>query len=177
MLNVSIRQEERTDAEAVFNLIEKAFEKELHSDQKEQFLVERLHQSNDFIPELSLVATRDDKVVGYILLSKILIESDTQTNQSLAMAPVAVLPEYQGQKMGAQLIEETHLRAKSLGYDSIILLGHEHYYPRFGYKLASNFNITLPFDVPDENCMAIELIKGALEQVSGTVVYPNEFYE
>lgn len=177
MISVSIRQEKPRDAKAVFELIQKAFENEQYSDHKEQFLVERLHKSHDFIPELSLVATLEEKVVGYILLSKILIESDTQTNQSLAMAPLAVLPEYQGNKIGAQLIEEVHKRAKKMGYDSIILLGHEAYYPRFGYKLASSFNITLPFDVPDENCMAIELVENALKHISGTVVYPNEFYE
>ena len=177
MISVSIRQERTKDAKAVFSLIQKAFENEEYSDQKEQYLVERLHKSHDFIPELSLVATFNDKIVGYILLSKILIESDTETNQSLAMAPVAVLPEYQGNKIGAQLIEEVHKRATKLGYDSIVLLGHEHYYPRFGYKLASSFEINLPFDVPDENCMAIELQIGALKNVSGTVVYPNEFYE
>lgn len=177
MLKVRIRQEQPKDAKAVFDLIKAAFENDRFSDQKEQFLVERLHQSHDFVPELSLVAVFEEEVVGYVLLTKILVESDTEIHQSLCMAPAAVLPKFQRNTIGAQLIQEVHVRAKKLGYSSIILLGHEHYYPRFGYKLASSFNITLPFDAPDENCMAIELVQDALKNVSGTVVYPTEFYE
>lgn len=43
--------------------------------------------------------------------------------------------------------------------------------------MAKKYGIKLPFDVPDENCMAIELIKGSLEGVEGTVVYPKAFFE
>ncbi len=61
--------------------------------------------------------------------------------------------------------------------DSIILLGHENYYPKFGYEKASKYGIVIPFDAPDENCMAIEFVKNGLKGVSGNVEYPNEFYE
>ena len=68
-----------------------------------------------------------------------------------------------------------HKRAKELGYKSVVLLGHEKYYPRFGYSQADRFGIELPFDVPKENCMAIELTKNGLEGVSGVVEYSKEF--
>ncbi len=89
----------------------------------------------------------------------------------------AVLPNYQGNGIGGHLIEFAHKKARELGFESIILLGHPTYYPKFGYRKASDFDIKLPFDVPVENCMAIELVEDALKNVNGMVEYPKEFYQ
>lgn len=174
-MEISIRQEETGDYPAVFKVIEQAFEKEELSDHKEQFLVERLRKSPAFIPELSLVAETGSAIVGHILLTRIFIKSSHRTYNSLALAPVSVLPEYQGKGIGGALIQYAHSKARELGYQSIVLLGHENYYPRFGYRQAHIFGIVLPFEAPKENCMAIALTENGLEGVSGTVVYPKEF--
>ncbi len=176
-MKISIRQETVADYPIVFNLLEKAFRKEILSNKKEHLLVERLRKSNGFIPELSLVAEVNHKVVGYILLSKISIKTDVENIISLALAPVAVLPDFQKKGIGAQLIEEAHHIAKELGYQSVILLGHEKYYPKFGYLPLHYFNISLPFEAPKENCMAIELVPDALSNKIGSVIYSKEFFE
>lgn len=173
---MNIRKEEKNDYEQVFELIEKAFENEEYSDHREQFLVERLRSSDSFVPELSLVFEMNELIVGYILLTKIKINHSDFFYNSLALAPVAVLPSYQGNGIGGNLIEFAHKKAKELGFESIVLLGHPTYYPKFGYRKASDFDIQLPFDVSDENCMAIELIEEALKNVNGMVEYPKEFY-
>lgn len=172
---MKIRQEVESDHSAVFELIEKAFAGAEFSDHQEQYLVERLRKSDAFVPELSLVATENDKIVGYILLTKLTIKNEQHEFSSLALAPVAVLPDEQNKGLGGQLIKESHRIAKELGFNSVILLGHATYYPRFGYKKANQFGIKLPFDVPDEYAMAIELNPNALEDVNGIVVYPKEF--
>ncbi len=175
-LKINIRKEEKNDFKAVFDLIRSAFEKEALSDHQEHFLVERLRNSEAFVPELSLVAEIDGKIAGYILLTKLkIIADDLKETESLALAPVAVLPEFQGKGIGGQLILAAHKKAKELGFHSIILLGHAHYYPRFGYEMTKKYGIYLPFDVPEENCMAIELSDSALQHASGTVRYPKEF--
>ncbi|MCL1671977.1 GNAT family N-acetyltransferase [Elizabethkingia ursingii] len=177
-MNILFRQENKNDYAAVFNLIQRAFEKEEMSDHSEQYLVERLRNSEAFIPELSIVAEINQNIAGHILLTRIkVINNKNEEFDSLALAPVSVLPEYQGKGIGGKLIETAHKKAKELGFGSVILLGHENYYPRFGYEIAKKYGIKLPFEVPDENCMAIELIKGALEGVEGTVVYPKAFFE
>lgn len=162
---------------AVFDLIEKAFRNEEFSDHKEQFLVEKLRKTNSFIPELSLLATIQGKIVGYILLTKIKIIYDQTHTESLALAPVAILPEFQGKGIGGMLIEYSHKIAKSLGFTSVVVLGHQDYYPRFGYKRADKYGIELPFDFPKENCMVIELIENGLDNVHGKVQYAKEFFE
>lgn len=74
-------------------------------------------------------------------------------------------------------MKETFKIAKELGYKSIFVLGSEKYYPRFGFETSTNFGISAPFEVPSENFMAIELTKGALENVCGNIVYAKEFFE
>jgi predicted N-acetyltransferase YhbS len=51
----------------------------------------------------------------------------------------------------------------------------ETYYPKFGYRQAESFGIEFPFNVPTENCMALELTKNGLRGVTGKVKYPKEF--
>ncbi len=138
-MNIKIRTELESNYKKVFSIIEQAFLTEELSDHKEQFLVERLRVSGSFIPELSLVAEVDGKVVGHILLTKIMICDGNIKHQSLALAPVSVLPEYQGRGIGSALIKAAHTKAISLGYGSVVILGHKDYYPRFGYKTASQF--------------------------------------
>ncbi|PCJ91245.1 MAG: GNAT family N-acetyltransferase [Flavobacteriaceae bacterium] len=172
---MTIRQEKDNDFKEVFNLIEKAFKTEKYSNHKEQFLVERLRKSDAFIPELSMVAEIDGKIVGHTLVTKLKIKNETNEFDSLALAPVSVLPEFQKRGIGEKLIVESHKKAKELGHKSIVLLGHENYYPRFGYEQADKYGIEIPFEVPKENCMVIELIENGLNGVSGTVEYPKEF--
>ncbi|WP_291090998.1 GNAT family N-acetyltransferase [Empedobacter sp. UBA7494] len=174
---MNIRKEEKSDYEQVFKLIEKAFENEEYSDRREQFLVERLRNSDSFVPDLSIVFEMNGLIIGYVLLTKIKINHSNSSYDSLALAPVAVLPNYQGNGIGGHLIEFAYKKAKELGFESIILLGHPTYYPKFGYRKASDFDIQLPFDVPDENCMAIELVEDALKNINGMVEYPKEFYQ
>ena len=48
-------------------------------------------------------------------------------------------------------------------------------YPRFGYRRASAYGISFPFDAPDECCMAAELTEGGLDGIHGMVKYPDAF--
>lgn len=176
-MNINLRQEEEKDYKFVFELIEKAFQNELLSDHREQFLVDRLRKSVAFIPELSIVAELDNQIVGHILLTKINIKNGENAFSSLALAPVSVLPDFHKKGIGSQLIEYAHKIAKDLGYQSIVLLGHQNYYPRFGYKRADEFGVKLPFEVPLENCMAIELVENGLTAVNGIVEYDKAFFE
>lgn len=165
-----IRKENKNDYNEVYNVIKKAFETAEHSDGNEQDLVVRLRKSEAFIPELSLVAVEENKIVGYILFTKIKIKD----NIELALAPLAVLPEYQRKGIGKKLIETGHNIAKNLGYHYSIVLGSENYYSKMGYIPAIQYGIKAPFQVPDENFMAIKLNDTNIE-IKGTVEYAKEF--
>ncbi len=171
-MKVIIRQEHVSDHASVREVNRLSFNQE-----NEAKLVESLRNNGlVFIPELSLVAEVNGKIVGYILFTRIeIVETDVGATIALALAPVAVVPSFQGQGIGGQLIETGLEKASSLGFGSVVVLGHENYYPRFRFVPASKWKIKCPYDVPDEVFMAKELVAGALENVSGTVKYPEEF--
>lgn len=175
---VKIRQERNGDLPTILDLIESAFRNVPESDHKERLLVERLHGSETFIPQLSLVAETDGgRIVGYILLTEVEIVSKNKVVTSLGVAPLAVLPEFQNRGIGGMLLKTAHEMAASLGYGTTVLLGHKDYYPRFGYCKAIDFGIEFPFDAPYEFCMVAELLPDAFESVCGTVRYPAAFFE
>ena len=165
-----IRQEHNKEFHSIYALVKAAFESAEHADGNEPDLVNALRKSDSYIPELSLVAEIDGKIVGHIMFTKLKIGNQVQ----LALAPLSVLPEYQKQGIGTALIQEGHTRARALGYEYSVVLGSEKYYPRTGYLPAKNYGISAPFDVPDENFMACKLSENA-PAVCGIVQYANEF--
>ena len=84
------------------------------------------------------------------------------------------LPEYQKQGIGKKLIEKGHQIAKELGYHFSIVLGSETYYSKSGYSPAINYGIKAPFEVPNENFMAIKL-NNTDNEIIGIVKYAKEF--
>ncbi len=170
---ITIRQEEIKDYETVEQLVKLAFETAEHTDGNEYKLVKKLRDSAGFIPELSLVAVDNSGILcGHIIFTKAKIgEVD-----GLALAPLSVSPNAQRKGVGTALIKKGHEVAKELGYDVIVVLGSEKYYPRIGYMPASEFKISAPFEVPDENFMAIRL-SGSKDLVNGTIEYVKEILE
>jgi putative acetyltransferase len=169
---VVLRQERQADLADIFEINKAAFGQD-----NEAKLVDALRNNQTvFVPELSIVAIANNKIVGHILFTKINIQDEQGNNyESLGLAPMAVRPESQKNGIGGRLIRKGLEVAKALGFKSVIVLGHEHYYPKFGFEPAVKWNIKSTFDVPSNVFMAIELVEGGLKNISGTVVYPNEF--
>lgn len=118
-----IRQEQKEDYLQTEEVVKKAFENESYSDQSEHTLVAKLRKSEAFVPDLSLVAVNEDKIIGHILLSKILIDTKDKKVESLALAPISVLPEYQNKGVGQKLIQQALTIAESLDFESVIRYG------------------------------------------------------
>lgn len=166
-----IRQETINDYSQVYTLIKEAFASAEHADGNEQDLVAALRKNKEaFIPELSLIAEDDGKIIGHILFTKMKVGGDVV----LALAPLSVKPEYQRQGIGTALILEGHRIARNLGYTYSVVLGSETYYPRMGYLPAEEFNIIIPDGFPAQNYMAIQLSPHA-KPIHGEVSYTKEF--
>lgn len=171
---IIIRQEQTGDHGAIKEITRLAFQQDEEAD-----LIDRLRSNEQaFIQELSLVAAIGPEIIGHILFTEINIVDDNQKEfTSLALAPVSVAPAFQNRGIGGMLICHGLEVATQLGYTSVIVLGHEHYYPRFGFYPAKKWGIIAPFDVPENAFMAMELVDDGLAGVSGTVHYPQEFGE
>ncbi|MCT4601726.1 MAG: N-acetyltransferase [Marinifilum sp.] len=171
-MKVSIRPENKSDYSTISMVNDMAFGQEA-----EGILIEKLRKNKKFIKELSLVACMGNEIVGHILFFPICIKNKNIEYNALALAPMSVIPELQGLGIGSRLVEKGLAKAKKLGHKSVIVLGHEKYYPKFGFKPTSKYNIKAPFDVNENAFMALELSKDALSHVEGTVEYPKEFSE
>ena len=168
--NLIIRQERLEDYDEVYHVVKEAFKSAEHSDGNEQDLVVELRKSKSFIPELSLVAVEDGKIVGHILFTKALV----QGVEVLALAPLSVLPGYQNRGIGLSLMKEGHGIAHKLGYEYSVVLGHSKYYPKAGYIPASQYGIKAPFEVEDESFMAICLSESQ-NKLNGVMEYDKAF--
>jgi putative acetyltransferase len=168
-----IRPEKPDDILRIDALTRLAFQGE-----EEATLIAAIRASAYFIPALSLVAVGDtDQTVGHILFSPVTIESseESKSAEALALAPMAVLPEYQNKGIGTLLVQHGLEACKKLGYSIVIVVGHPEYYPRFGFRPARAYGIEAPFEVPDEAFMVLELVPGALKNVRGVVKYSPAF--
>jgi len=169
-MNISIRPEQPDDTDEIYELNQLVFEQD-----NEARLVDHVRHGPHFIPELSLVAYLNDKLIGYILFSHITIANGEYRHQSLGLTSMVVNPEYQKRGIGAKLITHGLQRASDLGFTDVFVFGHEFYFPKFGFIPAAKWNIRPPFDVPAEVFMALELVPNALSNVSGIVEFPIEF--
>lgn len=170
-MDILIRKEEEKDLKDIYKINRLAFGQE-----NESKLIDKIRAGSNFIPDLSLVAVSSNRIVGHILFSKIKIIGSS-VFETLALAPMAVIPTFQKQGIGSKLIKKGIIKAKELGFTSIIVIGHKEYYPRFGFERASKWGIKCPFEVPDEAFMAVELTKNSLDGKAGTVRFPDEFME
>ncbi len=165
---LTIRPETPEDVDSIRYVNEQAF-----GQKEEAELIERLR--NRAALTLSLVAVQKDEIVGHIAFSPITIESRGTSFEAIALAPMAVLPAYQGKGIGSQLVRVGLESCPRLGYEMVVVLGHTGYYPRFGFTPAKSKGIDCEFEVPEEAWMILELREGALAGRSGTVKFQPEF--
>jgi putative acetyltransferase len=165
-----VRSENFIEYAGIFEINRLAFGQE-----NEAKLVENIRYLPNFNSALSLVAVEGDRLVGHILFSEIAIVSPQGDVIALALAPLAVLPQFQNQGVGSQLVRAGLKQCQILGYKIVIVLGRPNFYSRFGFVPAIDRGLRSPFSVPDEAFMVLELVPGALNGVSGMVKYPSLF--
>jgi putative acetyltransferase len=134
-------------------------------------LVDALRAAGDLVPELCLVAERGGELVGHSAFSRARLDSGDAV---LALAPVGVLPAHQGDGVGSALNRAGLERAAATGFPLVVVLGHAAYYPRFGFEPAAALGVLAPFEVPDENWMALKL-PAYRPEARGTLRYAAAF--
>lgn len=172
---IIIRNEMPQDTDTIRIVVDRAF-----GTAEEAILVDRLRDAGK--ATISLVAIENEQIIGHILFSHVTIESNkTQAGNAplaaIGLAPLAVLPEFQNRGVGALLTRAGLDKCRKAGYDCVVVLGHPHYYPRFGFVPSVRYQIKSEFNVSDETFMILELKEGALQNRSGIAKYQPEFNE
>jgi putative acetyltransferase len=160
-----IRPAEPYDFAAIRGVISHAFDRA-----DEANLVEQLRTDGEVVCEFA--AASEHAVQGHILYSRLRIEQGDEILEAAALAPVSVLPHFQRQGLGGELIRAGNACCAELGCAAIIVLGHADYYPRFGFSATAAAALQAPFSGP--HFMALALRPGALSS-GGRVRYAKAF--
>jgi putative acetyltransferase len=161
-----IRDEQPHDREQVRLVNEAAFGRPDEAD-----LIDKLREEGAVLA--SFVAEVDGQIVGHILFSRMTVETTLGPVAAVSLAPMAVLPSHQGREVGSRLVRHGLTELRAQGEQIVIVLGHEHYYPRFGFSPEKARDLASPF--PPEAFMALELEDGALNGIHGKVRYAAAF--
>jgi putative acetyltransferase len=166
---ITIREEQHQDIHAIREVNMQAF-----GQNQEAGLIDTIRRScNDLI---SLVAVAQNTIGGHIFFSPVTIESKTKkTIRGVGLAPMAVLPAFQRQGVGTELVRDGVERVRKKGFPFIIVLGHASYYPRFGFEPASHYGIRCEWDVPDIAFMILLLDESQMRESAGLARYLPEF--
>ncbi|MFF2044820.1 GNAT family N-acetyltransferase [Kitasatospora sp. NPDC058170] len=117
-------------------------------------LVDALRRDPAWLPGLSVVAVDGSGlVVGHALLTRLQVGD----GQGLALAPVAVAPEWQRKGVGELVVRAALSAAEEAGEKLVIVLGDPDYYGRFGFLPARRHEVTGPFEVPEAYFQALVL--------------------
>jgi putative acetyltransferase len=162
---IEIREERPGDVAAIRDLNKRTFGQD-----QEGNIVDALRSNGAAL--LSLVATRNGRVVGHIMYSPLSVGGEVT---GAALGPMAVLPEHQRQGIGSELVEAGNRKLQDAGCPFIIVLGHANYYPRFGFRPASTHGIKCEWEVPDDVFMLLVLDQAKMQGVSGLAKYRHEF--
>jgi putative acetyltransferase len=165
---MQIRCETLLDYPAITEVNTLAFKGE-----NEAQLIEKIRLSDRYIPQLSLVAEIEGKVIGHILYSYIDLVNEG-TLKVLGLAPIAVHPQFQKQGIGSALIKTSLEIADTNGEAIVIVLGYPAFYNRFGFVPSVDYQIESPFPVPADFFM-VKTLPSYDKKYKGKVIYPPAF--
>ena len=169
--NVLIRPERDADHLVIAEVVRAAFVG--HPDEVVS-LVERIRASEQFIPELALVAEDSSGVIAHLMLSWVGVEGGSRA-KILNLTPMSVRPDRQRIGVGTRLIWDALGRAEEAGEPAVFVEGIPGYYPRFGFEQASALGFISPLPkIPDEAFM-VKRLAGYSPNLAGRIVYPAAF--
>jgi len=146
---MKIRPENIYDHDAISQTTIAAFEDHPYSQQTEHLIINELRTVN--VLTVSLVAVINEQVIGHIAFSPVNISDGTCDWYGLG--PVSVLPEFQGQGIGSQLIKTGLSRIMNgIGGRGCVLVGPPNFYAMFSFV---NYPQLIHEGIPQEVFLAL----------------------
>jgi putative acetyltransferase len=166
-----IRPERDADYPVIADVVRAAF-----VDQPDEVasFVERIRASEEFIPELALVAEDSSGVIAHVMLSWVGIEGGSR-GRILNLTPMSVRPDRQRRGVGSRLIRDSLRRAEQAGEPAVMVEGVAGYYPRFGFERASALGFISPHPKIPDAAFMVKRLPGYSPDLVGRIVYPSAF--
>jgi predicted N-acetyltransferase YhbS len=159
-LSVTILPETAADALAIERLHERTFGPGRYAR-----TAYRIREKTPHLRGLSFTARIGTLLVGSVRLSPVRIGTST----ALLLGPLTIEPPFRDRGIGIALIERALKAAKAKRHRLVVLVGDEPYYARAGFKRIDKGQVTMPGPVDPARLLVAELVKGALEGVSGPI--------
>lgn len=105
--------------------------------------VNLLHEKS-VIKTISLVAMDNDVIIGHTAFSPVFLDSTNQ-HFGYVLAPLAVLPTHQKNRVGSTIVRHGLDTISSLGAFIVFVYGDPQYYSRFGFTTDLAQNFTPPY--------------------------------
>ena len=166
-----IRRETLEDRAAVDAVTTAAFgQPTVDAEPVETRLLRALRDDAGWISTLSMVAARDDEVIGHVVCTR----GRVGVVDALGLGPISVLPSRQRQGVGEALMHAVIGAADAAGEPLIALLGDPRFYSRFGFVPASELGVKAPDPAWAEN-FQVRTLTDCPPVVAGAFRYPAPF--
>ncbi len=170
-LGVLIRREAPEDADLIRSVTAAAFARPGEDVPVEAPLVDWLRATRRGFPSSrSSPSIPDGDVIGHVVCTRGTVGSAPV----LALGPLSVRPDRQRRGVGKALMHAVLGAADALGEPLVVLLGSTGYYPRFGFRLASEYGITPKHPEWAEH-FQVRTLTAYDPAVRGEFAYPEPF--
>jgi len=171
-VDVPIREEHEIDREAVRSLHTLAF----RDDGVVARLVDALRIAKAPLPPLSFVATVHGQVVGHVMLSASRLDAPRRLVDVYVLSPLGVLPAYQRNGVGTQLIRHAIGAADLHRVPLVFLEGSPRYYGKRGFDRADTAGFRSPSLRIPPPAFQVARLSRYEEWMTGTLVYSEAFW-
>lgn len=116
------------------------------------------------VMDMELVLPDDAALAGYLALSRMV-----EPEGWLALAPLAIAPDWQGRGLGQRLTKAA-LKLTAIKGQTVVVLGSPAFYTRCGFSLARAGRLTSPYPL-DHTLLA----RAGDDSPAATLRYPDAF--
>ncbi len=139
-------------------------------------LLDLLHESWAWDDQLSFVAARDGELIGHVLYTHAFLDAPSRLEDVLVLSPIGVRPDLQRQGVGTELISSTLPVLSQRSEPLVFLEGHPTYYPRFGFRGATDLGFIAPSTRIPRNAFMTFPLPRYEPSMTGTLIYPDAFW-
>lgn len=139
---MQIRQATIDDAEIIKNVHLQAFENS-EAQMVSDFAVNLLNENHP-VKIISLVAVENNEIAGHTAFSPVFFEN-TNEHFGYILAPLAVSPKFQKNKIGSSLVKYGLDAISNMGAFIVFVYGDPQYYSRFGFDTDQAKNFIPPY--------------------------------
>lgn len=185
MENIIIRLEKEEEHHKVENLVRNSFWNVYRPGCLEHFVLHQLRKDPAFVPELDFVMfLKENDKEGQLIGQNIFVNTNIKADDGrdipiMTMGPICIAPEFQRQGYGKVLLDYSLDKAKHQGCGAVCFEGNIDFYGKSGFKYASEYGIRYHGLEEGQDAsffLAIELIPGYLEDITGEYATPKSYF-